>query len=124
MPIAKFIPSSTGRQSPVQPVLTSTITATKLASIIGVDMATAERLLEVASALVENYADNAPDAIKNEAIIRCSGWLYESPSAGQRSESEGDLSTSYSPAMMGALRHSGAMGLLSPFKIRRAGKIG
>ena len=83
----------------------------------------ANALGEVASALVERYATHAPQAIKNEAVLRCAGWLNESPSGGQRSESEGDISTSYSPAMTGALRHSGAMGLLSPFKIRRAGAI-
>ena len=83
----------------------------------------ANALGEVASALVERYADNAPQPIKNEAVIRCAGWLYESPSGGQRSESEGDINTSYSPAMTGALRHSGAMSLLSPFKVRRAGAV-
>lgn len=124
MPIAKFIPPSTGRQSPVDPVSTSVITAAKLAAILGTDMATAERLLEVASLLVDNYASNAPHAIKNEAVLRCAGWLHQAPSGGQRSESEGDVSTSFSPGATGALRHSGAMSLLSPFKIRRAGKIG
>ena len=83
----------------------------------------ANSLGEVASLLVENYADNAPQAIKNEAVIRCAGWLHQAPTGGQRSESTGDISTSYSPAAIGALRHSVAMALLSPFKIRRAGTI-
>ena len=124
MPIAKFIPPSTGRQSPVDPVSTSVITAAKLAAILGTDMATAERLLEVSNLLVIKFAPQAPNIIRNEAIVRCSGWLNESPSGGQRSESEGDVSTAYTPSMTSALRHSGAMGLLSPWKVRRAGKIG
>lgn len=94
-----------------------------LKEAVGVSDNRANALGEVASALVENYASNAPQAIKNEAVIRCAGWLYEAPSGGQRSESEGDISTSFSPGATGALRHSGAMALLSIFKIRRAGAI-
>ena len=77
----------------------------------------------VAAELVQRYAPMAPQPIKNEAVIRCSGWLYQQPSAGIRSERTGDISTSYMAANTGALRYSGAMGLLSPFKIRRAGAI-
>ena len=77
----------------------------------------------VAGALVERYANAAPQAVKNEAVIRCAGWLADSPSSGIRDESAGQLSASYSASMTGALRHSGAMGLLSPWRVRRAGKI-
>ena len=98
-----------------------TITATALAEAIGVDSATATRLLAVATALVERYALEAPDAISNEAVIRTAGWLSEQPAAAIRSETEGDISTSYAPTHTSALRHSGAMALLSPWKVRRAG---
>ena len=40
-----------------------------------------------------------------------------------RTETIGDVTTAWSPNMTGALRASGAMGLLSPFKVRRAGAI-
>ena len=83
----------------------------------------ANALGEVASALVERYADNAPQAIKNEAVLRCAGWLYEAPSSGIRAQSIGPMSIDFTPSMQSALRHSGAMSLLSPFKIRRAGAI-
>ena len=98
-----------------------TITATALAEAIGVDSATATRLLAVATALVERYALEAPDAISNEAVIRTAGWLSEQPAAAIRSETEGDIITSYAPTHTSALRHSGAMALLSPWKARRAG---
>ena len=100
-----------------------TIDAAGLAEAIGVDLATAVRLLAVATALVNRYASAAPDAISNEATIRCAGWLAVQPSAAIRSETEGDVSTSYAPSMQSALRHSGAMSLLSTWKVRRAGAI-
>ena len=90
---------------------------------LGIDSVTATRLLAVSTALVERYAPDAPEPIQNEAAIRCCGWLNEQPAAAVRSESVGDISAAYAPNMMGALRHSGAMALLSPWKIRRAGSI-
>ena len=100
-----------------------TLTSAELAEAVGVDSATATRLLAVASALVQRFADGAPAEISNEAAIRTAGWLAEQPSAAIRSATEGDISTSYMPTHTSALRHSGAMALLSPWKIRRAGAI-
>ena len=100
-----------------------TITVAELAEAIGTDAATATRLLAVATALVERYAPDAPDAISDEATIRAAGWLAEQPAAAIRSESEGDIRTSYAPTHISALRHSGGQALLSPWKIRRGGAI-
>ena len=100
-----------------------TITAAELVEAIGTDTAPATRLLAVATQLVTRYAPDAPDAIANEGVIRAAGWLAEQPAASITSETEGDIRTSYAPAMTSALRHSGAMALLSPWKIRRAGAI-
>ena len=100
-----------------------TITVAELAEAIGTDAATATRLLAVATALVERYAPDAPDAVSNEATIRAAGWLAEQPAAAIRSESEGDIRTSYATTAMSALRHSGGQALLSPWKIRRGGAI-
>ena len=86
--------------------------------------ATLDRLGSTAAALVERHAATAPQPIKNEAIIRCAGWLAQQPAASVGSESVGDIRTSFAPSMTGALRHSGAMALLSPWKIRRGGAIG
>ncbi len=96
-----------------------------LGGAIGVtDEPTLDRLGPAAAALVERYAPDAPIAIKNEAVVRAAGWLAQQPAAAVRSESVGDISTSYAPTHTGALRHSGAMALLSPWKVRRAGAIG
>ena len=82
------------------------------------------RLGATAAALVERYAPDAPDPVKDEAVIRTAGWLRQAPSYGARSEAEGEISTTFSPSMTGALRASGAMALLSPWKVRRAGVVG
>ncbi|MDE0052600.1 MAG: hypothetical protein OXO52_22690 [Rhodospirillales bacterium] len=83
-----------------------------------------DRLGSTAAALVERYAPNAPQPVKNEATIRCAGWLHEQPGASIRSERVGDIDTAYATGSLSALRHSGAMALLSPWKVRRAGAIG
>ena len=100
-----------------------TIGAPALGEVIGVDASTATRVLAVASELVTRHAPDARNAISNEAVIRTAGWLAEQSSAASRSETEGDIRTSYVPTMQSALRHSGAMALLSPWKVRRAGAI-
>ena len=77
-----------------------------------------------AAALVERYAAGAPQPVKNEATIRAAGWMAQQPAAAVRSEAEGDISTGYAATHLSALRHSGAMALLSPWKVRHAGAIG
>lgn len=103
---------------------TVTLTADVLAEALGVDRQRADRLLPVGVALVENYTTDAPEAVMNEACIRACGWLAEQPAAAIRSETTGDLTTAYAATHVSALRHSGAMALLSGFLIRRAGAIG
>ncbi len=94
-----------------------------LALEIGVAQARAEALLMVTTALVDRFAPDAPEPIKDEALIRCAGYLAEQPRAALRSDSVGDITTSFTPSSTSALRHSGAMALLSPWKIRRGGTV-
>ncbi|MCY4592608.1 MAG: hypothetical protein OXE86_19050 [Alphaproteobacteria bacterium] len=107
---------------PLEP--TAPISAADLALAIGADETRAGHVLAAAWELVERYAPDAPEALHREAVIRCSGWLVQQPAGSVRSEAEGEVSTSFAPSMTGALRHSGAMSLLSPWKVRRAGVIG
>ena len=99
------------------------LSAPEVAEAVGIPEALAVRILPTASALVDRFAPDAPEAVSNEAAIRTAGWLAESPSSGARRESVGDIATTFSPAATGALRSSGAMALLSPWKARRAGAI-
>ena len=108
---------------PSSPVATADAVAC-LATAIGIaDEPVIERLGAAAAALVERHAPGAPQPIKTEAVIRCAGWLAQQPAASVRSESVGDIRTSYMPAGLSALRHSGAMALLATWKIRRGGAI-
>ena len=100
-----------------------TLTAAELAEAIGTDSTTATRLLAVATELVNRYAPDAPGPMANEAVIRSAGWLAEQPAASIRSETVGEITTTYAPTLTSALRYSGAMALLSPWKVRRAGAI-
>ena len=99
------------------------LTETELAAALGVNQALADRLLPVVVSLVERYATGAPVAVQNEAAIRCAGWLADTPGASLQSEQYGDLGATWAPGQLSALRHSGAMALLSPWKVRRAGAI-
>ena len=98
-----------------------------LGTALGLHTTTSARLIwrvgAAASALIEREAPGAPDAIRDEAVVRCAGWLLDSPASGIRSQAEGEIRTSFSPAMTGAMRASGALSLLAPWRIRRAGAI-
>ncbi len=100
------------------------LTAQTLAAGLSVPQDRATTLLATVTALVERYAPDAPEAVRDEAALRAAGWLYSAPANGIRRRSVGPLDASYSPNNHAALRHSGAMALLSPWKQRRAGVIG
>ena len=99
------------------------IGAADLASVIGGDATRAGHVLSAAWSLVHRYAPAAPVGILREATIRCAGWLAGQPAASVRSEDTGDVATGFAPSMQSALRHSGAMALLTHWRIRRGGAI-
>ena len=89
-----------------------------------------ERLGAVASARVEQYAPDAPDPIRTESLILFAGYLNESAGDGfgaVRSQSidldSVTLQTDSVSNHAAAFRNCGAAGLLSPWKVRRAGSI-
>ena len=84
-----------------------------------------DALGSTAAALVEKYAPDAPQAIRNEATIRAAGWIHGRPRSGETGqEIEGILTRRWAAGHTSALRHSGAAALLSPWKVRRAGAVG
>ena len=86
--------------------------------------ATYVRLGSTASALVERDAPNAPQSVRDEAVIRAAGFLAQASPAYSSEELDiGNFKASTMRSGVGALRHSGAMALLSPWKIRRAGRV-
>ena len=100
-----------------------TIVAADVALAAQVTAVDAARLLPVATALVERYAPDAPEAIQNEAAVRCAGWLGHTAAGSIAKVETGPKSTEYAVGQTGALRHSGAMSLLAPWKVRRAGAV-
>ena len=102
-----------------------TITSAELASAAGLSAEVAERLLPVCRHLVEHYVrgSRVDVSLLNEAVIRTAGYLAQQSAHPLRRLSVFNMSFDYSPSMVSALRHSGAMAILSPFKVRRAGAI-
>ena len=130
--VVDFVPSSSQLQEaiagdlspwPSEPMALATAVELLGAALVEGDEAKIRRWGETASLLVERYAANAPQAIKNEATIRCAGWLSEQPMSARRSTSIGELSADFVVSSMSALRHSGSQAILSPWKIRRGGAI-
>ena len=70
------------------------------------DLAIITRELAVASAIIELYADDAPDDTKNEAAIRIVGYLLNAPFANPSR----NVSTP-----VDAFRNSNAKALLHPW---------
>ena len=82
-----------------------------------------ERAVQVAAHLACRFAPDAPRVVLREAIYRAASWMiYANRGSIAKSES-GPRATEYAVGQTGALRHSGAMSLLSPWKVRRAGAI-
>ena len=74
------------------------------------ELSIVRRLLETAQAMVEQRAPEAPESIKDEAIVRFAAYLYDFPPAPRG----GDM---YANSWV----NSGAGSLLSRWTVQRAG---
>ena len=77
---------------------------------------------EAASSLVERFSPDAPDSIRNEATVRCAGWMHARVSRPLQGISIEGMRLDfrerfYSP---NALVNSGARAILEPWRVRRA----
>ena len=104
-----------------------TLTVEALAAAVGfsagADTKPAGRVLPVATALVEDYAPAAPEAVQNEAVIRFAGYLLNADYGTVRSQSLGPQSLEFVTNHAAMFRNSGAAALLTRYKRRRAGAI-
>ena len=126
MPIVDLQKSARLTTTPSDPTLPP-ITAAELAPIIGAsaDLTRAGHLLATAWERVRTYAPSAPEQIHREAIVRLAGYLWGSDFGGIVSEtSVADAKVEYVVNHGNAFRNSGAAGLLSSWRVRRAGAIG
>ena len=108
-----------------QPVLNYAISVLKDAISPGSGNEYIRRLGSTCSAIIEKYASEAPEAVREESLIRLAGYLHETGERGNygalRDKSiDADpvkIGKTFNPAP-GAFRRSGAMSLLSPWRER------
>ena len=100
------------------------VTAQLLSDETSADLDRATRVLPVAERMVEDYAPNAPDELKDEATIRFAGYLLGSDYGAIVDETIGPYSQSHQTNHAAAFRNSGAAMLLTRYRVRRAGAIG
>ena len=93
--------------------------------VTGLDSTGQARLLAVASALVEDYAESAPTAVQNEAVVRFCGWLLQAPSDGRVADTDDTYTARWSRHGQRGFLLSGAQDLLRPWRVKaeRAGII-
>lgn len=87
------------------------------------DSTVTDHLGATAAALVEREAPNAPQAVKDEAVVRFAGYWSQADFGTIAEEETGPKRRQYVVNHAGAFRRCGAQGLLSPWKVRRAGAI-
>ena len=129
MPVARFLPAAAVAETAVEPPVeppAGALTAAELAEALRISLAAAGPLLESAGERVEQYAPRAPQSVKNEALIRFAGYWVEARHrfGAIASETLGPKTKGWTVNHADAFRRSGAAGLLSSWRIRRAGAIG
>ncbi len=77
-----------------------------------------------AAAMVEREAPSAPQAAKDEAVIRFAGYLFSARWGELEKSSLGPRDRNFVTNHAPMFRNCGAKGLLAPWKVRRAGAIG
>ena len=84
----------------------------------GLDSTGQARLLAVATAMVQNYAPAAPEAVSNEAVVRLCGWLLQAPSDGKITDSDDTYTVRWSRHSQRGFLLSGAQDLLRPWRVQ------
>ena len=120
--VSQHLAESQGGTTDPEPPLSATEFVASLTH--GFDPVRAGHILAVAWGIVRRFAPDAPEAVQREAVIRFGGYLAQSDFGGIRQETIGPLTTEYVVNHQAAFRNCGAMALLSPWKVRRAGAIG
>ena len=101
------------------------LTAQQLADETSAKIERATRVLPVAVQMVNDYAPNAPDVLKDEATIRFAGYLLQADYGTVKSMKRwGRNRPTYTTNHAAAFRNSGAAMLLTRYRVRRAGATG
>ena len=83
--------------------------------VTGLDSTGQGRLLAVATALVEDYAEAAPAEVQNEAVVRMCGWLLQAPSDGAVADTDDTYTRRWARNGQRGFLLSGAQDLLRPW---------
>ena len=96
----------------------------RLRELISGDVADArlDALVAVSCEQVTRYAPDAPDAVRDESILRLGAWLWAREPRAVQEVSIGDIRINFRERNLtpNALVNSGARALLSPWRARRA----
>ena len=82
-----------------------------------------DSICEATAEVIQKYAPLAPQAVKDEAFMRLAAYMHSKVDLVTR-ERDGEMEMEYDLNASALFRRCGAQGLLSPWKIRRAGAIG
>ena len=109
---------------PTSPVALATATAT-LKQVLdpSLDDARVQSLGATAAALVEDYAPGAPQAVKDTAVELIAGYLSQSDYGAIRKQTIESIDLEFVTNHSAMFRNCGAAGLLTRWKVRRAGAI-
>ena len=98
------------------------ISAVELRAVLGADESLQARVNSIhaaAEARIKRYARDAPVEVRNEAVVLLGGWLYQ---ATAQSRSVFPTDGEGPPVNVSrAFLLSGAQGLLTPWRVPRAG---
>ena len=86
--------------------------------VTGLDSTGQARFLAVATALVEDYAPLAPEAVQNEAVVRMAGWLLQAPADGRTGDRDDTYTLRWSANGQRGFLLSGAQDLLRPWRVQ------
>ena len=111
---------------PTTPVALTAAVERLKAAVQGAALDSDERAAQlgaVAAEMVESYAPQAPQILRDEAVIRFSGYLAQSDFGTIAKEAIGPRSIDYTVNHASAFRNSGAAALVTRWRVRRAGAI-
>ena len=99
------------------------VTAQQLADESAQSLERAERVLPVAQRVVADYAPDAPEALRDEAMIRFGAYLLTQETGNLRKHTVGPVEHEFVVNHASAFRNCGAAALLTRYRVRRAGAI-
>jgi len=88
------------------------------------DIERVDRLAQAAAGAIEAYASEAPQAVKNEGVVRLAAYLLDTQRAERVRSINGVFDFEPIPFNAGvAMRYSGVQKMLSPYRVNPVGVV-